>query len=237
MEKEVKNSKIHAVNNISVKSINDIKQIIKSTPKNQSITITFSLLLKQAVHPQDNTPIIHFDQLLTINYQHAPTINNTEPWLDPLYPLHTTDDQIYASMESNHVVPKLARKYLQKQVHWPAWNQARFHQLNMYHTQQMFCEPEQIPKDVNIILLLWFYHVKPSGIQKAWYLVNGSKHMKGTVTLGKTYAAALEQPRARLFWALIALHNNIVIEANASNAYTAVNPPVAPFYIKVYDHY
>ena len=104
---------------------------------------------------------------MTINYQHVATINDTEPWSDPLDPPHPTDDQIYTAMDSHHVVPKLTRKYLQKQVDWPAWNQAEFHQLNMYHAQHMFGEPEQIPKDANILPLLWFYHIKPSGIGKS----------------------------------------------------------------------
>lgn len=102
-------------------------------------------------------------------------------------------------METNQVVPKLTRKFIEQQVDWPAWNQAEFHQLNMYNAQQMFGDPEPTPKDANILPLLSFYHVKPNGILKARCVINGSKRMKGTVTLGKTYAAALEQPGARLF--------------------------------------
>ena len=107
----------------------------------------------------------------------------------------------------------------------------------MYNAQQMFGEPEPTPKNTNILPLLWFYHVKPNGIRKAQCVINGSKRMKGTVILGKTYAAALEQPGARLSWALSALHNNIIIGADVSNAYAEADTPIAPFFVKVDDHY
>ena len=108
----LQNSQIQAINNLPIHPINDIKRIIKSTPKQQNLTITLAPLFKQTVHPQNNTPIIYFNQLLTINYQHAATINNTGPWSDPLHPPPPTDDQIYTAMKSNQVVPRLTQKFL-----------------------------------------------------------------------------------------------------------------------------
>ena len=52
--------------------------------------------------------------------------------------------------------------------------------------------------------------------------------MGGTVTLGETYAASLDQTAARIFWAATALKNMIVIGADASNAFAEAPPPIAP---------
>ena len=49
--------------------------------------------------------------------------------------------------------------------------------------------------------------------------------MKGTDSLVHTYAAALEQPGARMFWALTALHNYTVYGADATNAFAEAPPP------------
>ena len=57
--------------------------------------------------------------------------------------------------------------------------------------------------------------------------------MKGTVSLAHTYAAALEQPGARMFWALSALHNYTVYGADATNAFAQAPPPVAPLYVTI----
>ena len=61
--------------------------------------------------------------------------------------------------------------------------------------------------------------------------------MKGTITPRKTYAAALEQPGAHVFWALSAFHNHLVIGANASNAYVEAKTPIAQFYVHVDNRY
>ena len=52
--------------------------------------------------------------------------------------------------------------------------------------------------------------------------------MKGTVTLGETYTASLDQTVARIFWAMAAYNNNIVIGADASNAFAEAPTPTAP---------
>lgn len=57
--------------------------------------------------------------------------------------------------------------------------------------------------------------------------------MKGTVSLAHTYAAALEQPGARLFWALTALHNYTVLGADTTNAFAEAPPLVAPLYVTI----
>ena len=61
--------------------------------------------------------------------------------------------------------------------------------------------------------------------------------MKGTITLGNTYAASLEQSGSRLFWALAALTNCKVYGADATNAFAEAPPPIAPLFVEIDDSY
>ena len=57
--------------------------------------------------------------------------------------------------------------------------------------------------------------------------------MSGTVTLGETYAASLDQTAGRVFWATAVLRNLVVIGADASNAFAEAPPPIAPLYVTI----
>ena len=89
------------------------------------------------------------------------------------------------------------------------------------------------PKNANIINLLWTYGIKTDGTKKARCVCNGNPRRKGTVTLAHTFAACLEQPGARVFWASAAIPGMIVVGADASNAFAEAPPPKAPLYVVV----
>ena len=57
--------------------------------------------------------------------------------------------------------------------------------------------------------------------------------MKGTITLGKTYAASLDKTCAKICWAINASKGNIVVGGDASNAFAEAPAPVAPLYMKL----
>ena len=97
----------------------------------------------------------------------------------------------------------------------------------------MFNEPTPIPDNANCFPFIWTYIVKECGTKKAQGVCNGSPRMKGTVTLGETYAASLDQTCAKIFWAINAKLNNIVVAADASNAFGEAPPPCAPLYMKL----
>ena len=61
--------------------------------------------------------------------------------------------------------------------------------------------------------------------------------MKGSVTLGETYAGSLDQTGARIFWAATAINNYITIGADASNAFAEAPPPKDPLYVIVDQQY
>ena len=62
---------------------------------------------------------------------------------------------------------------------------------------------------------------------------NGSPRQKGSVTLGDTYAASLEQTGSRIFWAATAINNFVTIGADVSNAFAEAPPPKAPLYVTI----
>jgi hypothetical protein len=62
---------------------------------------------------------------------------------------------------------------------------------------------------------------------------NGSPRQKGTVTLGHTYANALDAASERLFWAIVASENLIAIGADVSNAFAEAPAPTAPLYLYI----
>ena len=101
----------------------------------------------------------------------------------------------------------------------------------------MFSKPMPIPKGANCLPFIWTYNIKDDGTKKARAPCNGSPKMKGTVTIGETYAASLEQTAARIFWSVSALKNNIVIGADASNAFAEAPAPLAPLYMSLDTQY
>ena len=74
----------------------------------------------------------------------------------------------------------------------------------------MFNEPVPRPPKANVLNLLWTYLIKAEGTKKVRCVCNGNPRNKGTVTLAHTFAACLEQPGARTFWATAAIKGMIV---------------------------
>ena len=128
---------------------------------------------------------------------------------------------------------KLTRRYLQQQQDWLDWFKSEHKQLEQYEQQNTFGPPQPYPKGANLLNLLWTYLIKDDGRKKARCVCNGSARMHGTVTLGETYAASLDQTGSRIFWAVTALTNMIVIGADVSNAFAEAPPPIAPLYVTI----
>jgi hypothetical protein len=66
---------------------------------------------------------------------------------------------------------------------------------------------------------------------------NWNPRQKGTITLGHTYANALDAPSERLFWAIAAKHGLVVVGADVSNAFAEAPPPKAPLYLYIDDFF
>lgn len=126
---------------------------------------------------------------------------------------------------------KLTRTKLLKMDDWPLWKASEWKQLEAYEDQNTFDPPESLPNGSNLLSLIWTYMVKDDGRQKTQCICNGSKNMRGSVTMAKTYASALKQTGARLFWSACALHNYLIIGADTANAFAEAPPPKAPLYM------
>ena len=126
---------------------------------------------------------------------------------------------------------RLTRKVLMQREDWADWQKSEEKQLDAYDEQKMFSEPCELPPNANVLNLLWVYLVKVDGTKKARCVCNGCARMKGSVTLGYTYAGSLEQTGARIFWATTALRNYIAVGADVSNAFAEAPAPKAPLYV------
>ena len=140
-----------------------------------------------------------------------------------------------STMKSAKKKAKLTRRILKVQQDWKLWEAAEHKQLRQYEEQGMFSEPVQIPPDANCLPFIWTYVLKDDGTRKTRAPCNGSPRMQGTVTLGETYAASLDQTASKIFWARSAETGHIVIGADASNAFAEAPAPLAPLYMTL-DH-
>ena len=236
---ELRDAVLISVNSIPVSTVDDVKTAVSAfgasqTSPRKPIPLIFSPSLRIPTNRGTNTPQIHFDQMAVIaRHHHAVRYD-----LPPLDPKKEEDDEITHSMimqgiAQGQINPRLTRKFLQSQDDWIDWQMSEFKQLDSYDSLKMFGEPCRPPRECNILPLIWTYLRKLCGTKKARCVCNGSPRMKGSISLSHTYAAALEQPGARTFWALTALHNYNVYGADATNAFAEAPPPSAPLYVTI----
>lgn len=240
---QLRKAYVISVNNNPVNSIRDIQHHLQQARKMKlkDVKITFATLEPQSLHPQHGIPQLYHDQLNVIaehifNIQHEqPTsvrskdtsiINMIEEFNDPL--------------QINKVKKKFntfTLRELKKRDDWSDWNLSIFKQLDQYHNQDTFGEPQSLPPGANLLSLCWIYLIKLCGTKKSRCVCNGSPRFRGTVTLAQTYASALDQVGSRIFWAAVALLNYVVLGSDASNAFAEAPPPKAPLYVRVDENY
>lgn len=122
---------------------------------------------------------------------------------------------------------------MKQHKHWIKLLASEHKQLKQYEDQGMFSKPIPIPHNTNCLLFIWTYIIKERGTKKAHGIYNGSPCMKGTVTLGETYTASLDQTCAKKIWAVKATNGNILVGTNVSNACVEAPAPKAPLYMKL----
>jgi hypothetical protein len=130
--------------------------------------------------------------------------------------------------------PQEPKKYTNKHIKDdPDWKQSCYQQLNQYEEQEIFDKPRPKPNNGNTWPLVWTFMQKPppDNRKKARCMVDGSKRWRQKFKLGQTYANSLATDNERLFWALSAKHNLIVISADVSNTFAKAPAPGDTFYI------
>eukprot|EP00957_Ditylum_brightwellii_P098676 7516766-Ditylum_brightwellii.AAC.2 len=103
--------------------------------------------------------------------------------------------------------------------------------LNMYDS------PTYAPKGAKILHLMWSYIVKHDGRMNARNCCNGSVLKGKGVDYAYTHSSCASQLRMKLFTAIAALHNYIIIGTNATNAYAQSPPPTDPTFMHIDDQY
>ena len=263
--KDLKNAYITQVNDKSVKTKADIIRQIELCRllKMKDVTIKFSTIERQGLHPQLGIPQLYHDQLSTIA-QHLfdirhdthnninqlcaslPNVLNSHPDAINNNIGSTTKNLVTPSTSNSPIISKVKQKHnhftlsqLKKRDDWPEWEESIFRQLDQYANQNTFSEPQPLPRGANLLSLCWVYLIKTDGLntKKARCVCNGSPRFRGTVTLAQTYASALDQTGAKIFWASVAINNYIVLGADASNAFAEAPPPKAPLYVRLDDNY
>jgi len=240
---ELRNGYLTEINGISVASLSDAHNIIAKARQAGEPTVkcTFAVFAKSGLHSPTGNAQLYLDQMNVIA-KHLWDIKNDATWHDRVsdvmselqgFPLHI---QAHAAKTIKQQ-RKLTRRLIQKRDDFESWVASEQKQLEQYHLQRTFEPPEPRPQDANLLSLIWVYVLKDDGTTKARCVCNGSKNMRGSVTLAETYAASLEQNGSRIFWAATAMNGFISIGADASNAFAEAPAPKAPLYVRVDDQY
>jgi deoxyuridine 5'-triphosphate nucleotidohydrolase len=250
---QIRNGYLTGADNKPIKTINDFRKHITDIRKNkkENTTIQVATISKQAMHPQQGTPQMYHDQLNIIaqhlwEIKHTPISTDNEKQINiKTIMMKDKTTKTILKQDIKHVrknikkilknkpPKKLTRRYLEKQIDWTDWKESERKQLQQYEDQETFGKPTPYKKGTNLLNLIWTYNIKDDGRKKARCVCNGSPKQKGTITLGETYAASLDQSGSRVFWAAAALKNMIVIGADASNAFAEAPPPKAPLYVTI----
>ena len=221
----LKNGFITKFNTTRISSLNDLKQAILHSKEagDKSAILTFSTIERQAIHPVYGVPQIQHDQLNII----ATHLQEIKEDIDTQRFINGNDDVV-------PIIHKLTRKVLKNANDWPQWKAAEYKQLDQYEEQDTFGPPCELPPGANVLNLLWTYTFKEhEQRRKARCVCNGSKNRRGCVTMAETFAHSLEQTGSRIFWAISALSNYVVVGADASNAFAEAPAPKAPLYVYI----
>ena len=247
---QLRGSYLKSIDDVPVNTVEKAIEVIenvkrkKSKNKKYKVTMQFQTIEKIPMHPMKGIPQIYYDQLnILAEHQYELKQNATivaqhihddkEEEYDAIVRKMGEEDCESNQIKKAYVPNKLTRKYLMKQKDWLDWKMSEFKQLDQYEQQQMFGSPEPRPISANILHLLWTYLVKSDGTKKSRCCCNGNPGKKGSITLAQTYAACVEQPAQRIYWAIVAVMGYIAIGADASNAFAEAPPPVAPLYVMV----
>jgi hypothetical protein len=129
-------------------------------------------------------------------------------------------------------VMQLTRGKLLKQSDWDEWQSSEFLQLNQYGEQGMFGTQVQIQDSMAVFLLVWTYAIKAlDSCKKAQWARDGSPCLGQARIRDKTYANCVDQTSSRLFYAVSAAENLIIVVADVLNVFAEAPSPKQGFYI------
>ena len=132
---------------------------------------------------------------------------------------------------------RYTRRRLKTLTTWRLWKQSEAAQLDKMEHQHMFGTPCKPPPDAIILNQLWRYYFK-DGHRKARQCCDGSPRAAPFLhEVAATYASCIEQPILRLFYALCAYQNLVILTTDAVNAFANADAPTIPTYVRIDDAY
>ena len=207
----LKNGIIYSINDKMVHTDSNVKRLIQNCNKDM-ILIQIIPPNTVDIHPDTGIPQINFDQFIHISEIHQDII------LDKAYnAIQQEQDNVENIVINKLSKDTLIRTKLQKQSDWNDWELSEFLQLDQYQRQNMFGEPDPLPTD----------HTDSRCV------ANDAPHLKGSITLAHTYAACIDQPACRLFWAITAMKCKLILGSDAVNAFAEAPLPKCPLYLKI----
>jgi hypothetical protein len=239
----LRGARICSINDIPINSMEDIRSMIRDQRQKWKthITIQMSKPLAPAMNDQ-GVPQLHLDQLNVIAH-HLDAIkqDRTESWTGLPTDMPPLDEEdIAAAINKGMAIPRMTRRTVMKTPEAEKWRKSEWTQLSKYQNQGMFGEPCRRPNDPNAVILpfVWTYvhkkaHQGDEIVEKARATCNGGKRHGKAVTLAQTYAACVEQPAQRLYWALVASLNLTAIGCDVGNAFAEAPAPTQPFYMYI----
>jgi len=146
--------------------------------------------------------------------------------------------------EEECALPKLTRHRLCTLLNWPVWDAACDKQLEAHYAAQAFLDPIPHPEKIpgvcaNILQMHWMFAIKDDGTRKAWATMDGSRCTAPWLceAVKTYYSSCIDQLAMKLFFALAAIHNKIVIIADTTNAYQQLPPPTKPCFLEIDEAY
>jgi hypothetical protein len=251
----IRNAYILKFQEFAITSQADLEHAVDQVRRRKMIKAKFVIATDKSysIHPLEGIMQIHFDQLNCIA-KHLEDIekerqeqriknNIVEPTIRSNNATTAATPEAEPPPAPPPLIPDadLAQQYSMKQAmrhaDWPIFQQGQHKQLNQYWNQGMFSYPMPLPRNANALQMLWRFNIKADGTRKSRMVCNGSPRQKGTVTIGHTYANALEAVSERLFWAIVASEGLIAIGADVSNAFAEVPAPKAPLFLYIDDSF
>ena len=253
----IKKAYILKFNDFAIANQADFEHAVSQTRRRKMLKAKLIIATDKSygVHPMEGVLQIHFDQMNVIAKHLQDIAKDRELARMGSLPIPSSDvRQLQADQPVDHIdsqrplpdpppistaEPELAQSFTKKQLlqrdDWPEWEQSQFKQLDQYWNQGMFSNPVPLPHNANALHMLWRFNLKMCGTKKSRMVCNGSPRQKGTVTIGHTYANALDAASERLFWALVASEGLIAVGADVSNAFAEAPGPQAPLYMYIDD--
>jgi hypothetical protein len=228
---------LRAINGQYLDNITNVHRTIAQLHDANAKTCTITIAHPEIAQPltASGIPQLHFDQLHAIAH-HLHVIRYGEDydlWGNTADWPHVDEETIHQAIIDDQVPVKFTRRKLKIRDDWPVWKAAEWKQLLSYQKQDMFGAPIRRPPKATVLPFVWTYLFKDGTQPKARGTCNGGKRYGRAVTLAHTYASCVEQPGARIFWSLAALHGMTALGADAGNAFAEAPPPVEPFYMEI----